>query len=250
MRDAGAIRLDHVMGLLRQFWIPRGCGADRGGYVAYPFESLLRRLADASQRHRCAVIGEDLGNVPAGFRERMEEARILGYRVVYFQRDADGKFLPPSRNAALTAAAVSTHDLPTIAGFRAGSDIDAREAKGLFASPMQAAAAREERRASLVALESALADYANTPVVPGAFADALHRFLAASGSRLVIVQIEDVLGVRDQANLPGLGDEEPNWRRRLPVTLEAFASDIRVQTLAEIFAGRATRQGSSRSTTD
>jgi len=246
MRDAGAIRLDHVMGQLRQFWIPRGCGADHGGYVAYPFETLLRRLAEASQRHRCAVIGEDLGNVPAGFRARLQDARILGYRVVYFQREADGNFLPPSGYEALTATAVSTHDLPTIAGFRAGSDIDARDAKGLFVSPAQSVAAREERLASLVALEAALADFANANVERDGFADALHRFLAASGSRLAIVQIEDVLGLRDQANLPGLGDEEPNWRRRLPLTLEALASDVRVRTLAEIFAGRATGQGASR----
>ncbi|HUW54728.1 MAG TPA: glycogen debranching protein GlgX [Rhodanobacter sp.] len=237
MRDAGAIRLDHVMGLMRQFWIPRGGDPDQGGYVTYPFETLLQHLAKASVRHRCAVIGEDLGNVPDGLRDRLASAQILGYRVVYFERDAAGRFIAPTQYSALAAAAVSTHDLPTIDGFRAGTDIDERSARGLYVSTAQVLAAREERRRALVALESALAPY-DCGDDPQSFADALHRFLAASASRLAIVQIEDVIGVRHQANLPGLGDEAPNWRQRLPIGIEALERDPRLQVLASIFSRR------------
>ena len=109
-------------------------------------------------------------------------------------------------------------------------------------APTQAAAARRERRDTIAALDAALAAGDGANEEPGAFADALHRFLAASGSRLAIVQIEDVLGVRDQANLPGLGDEAPNWRRRLPVTLESFATDPRLRRLAGILIGRSSKQ--------
>ncbi len=237
MRDAGAIRMDHVMGLLRQFWIPRGAGPEQGTYVTYPIEALLERVADASRQHHCAVIGEDLGTVPGGFRERLAAARILGYRVVYFERDDDGGFIAPEQYPALAAAAVSTHDLPTIAGFRLGVDIDERRSRGLYNSVVQTDAAYHERRQTLAALASALAPYGDAATARS-FANALHRFLAASASRLAIVQIEDVLGLRTQANLPGLGDEAPNWRQRLPIGLEALADDARIFELKSILRDR------------
>ncbi len=237
MRDAGAVRMDHVMGLMRQFWIPRGEPSGRGAYVAYPFEALLARLAAASRRHRCMVIGEDLGNPPAGLRGHMAAADMLGYRVLYFERAGDGSFIPADAYTDLAAATASTHDLPTLNGFQAGTDIDDREAYGLYASPAQARSARAERRQALESLEPLLAPYGGGRAAH-VFAEATHRFLAATASRLVIVQIEDVLGLCHQANLPGLGDEAPNWRRRLPLSLEELATDPRLDRLAAIFAGR------------
>lgn len=237
MRNAGAVRMDHVMGLMRQFWIPRGVPPGRGAYVAYPFDALLARVAEASRKHECMVIGEDLGNPPADLRKRMAAANMPGYRVLYFERSQDGNFFPPDAYTHMAAATASTHDLPTLNGYLAGTDIDDREAHGLYASPAQARAARAERRQALQALEPLLAPYGGRST-PHVFAEAAHRFLAATASRLVIVQIEDVLGLHHQANLPGLGDEAPNWRRRLPLSLEELAKDPRLDRLAAIFAGR------------
>ena len=245
MRDAGAVRMDHVMGLMRQFWIPRGDPPGRGAYVTYPFHALLAQVARASRQHRCMVIGEDLGNPPAVLRGRMAAADMLGYRVLYFERDRNGDFIPPDAYTALSAATASTHDLPTLNGFLAGTDIDDREAHGLYASPAQARATRAERRQALQVLEPLLATYGDKSATR-AFADSAHRFLAATASRLVIVQIEDVLGLHHQANLPGLGDEAPNWRRRLPVSLEELAMDPRLHKLAAIFAGRSRFSRASR----
>jgi len=237
MRDAGAVRMDHVMGLMRQFWIPRGHSPGEGAYVSYPFEVLLEHLAKASREHRCMVIGEDLGNPPAGLRSRLESARILGYRLLYFERDGTGRFKPPADYDAIAAAGASTHDLPTLRGFLAGTDIDGREARGLYAHPAQARAARAQRRQALERLDSALAPYGSAKSA-SAFIEAAHRFLNATASRLVVVQIEDVLQLEQQANLPGLGDEPPNWRRRLPASLEDLATDPRLARLASIFPGR------------
>ncbi len=240
MREAGAIRIDHILGLLRQFWIPRGAGPEQGAYVAYPLEALLERVAEASRRHRCAVIGEDLGNVPDGLRERLAQAQVLGFRVTWFERDRAGRFRPPDSYVPLTAASISTHDLPTAAGFRKGLDIDERIRRGLFLSAEQAATARHARDRALTALHTALAPYEPGLSETG-FTLALHRHLAACTSRLAIVQIEDVLGVQRQANLPGLGDETPNWRQRLPVGVDALAGDARLRATSAIFAARAGR---------
>lgn len=247
MQDAGAIRLDHVMGLTRQFWIPRGEPPGHGAYVTYPLEILLARLAAASRKHHCMVIGEDLGNVPAGLRERLSHAGILGYRLLYFERDRAGAFKPPDAWTELAAAAASTHDLPTLNGFLAAVDIDERAVRGLYAHPSQVRAARIQREKALQSLETLLEPYGGNDR-PQVFATSAHRFLAATASRLVIVQLEDVLGLQVQANLPGLGDEAPNWRRRLPVALEDLAADPRLDRLASIFARRSRFSRSFRST--
>jgi len=237
MRHAGAVRLDHVMGLTRQFWVPRGEDATHGAYMSYPFDELLRRVAQASKRHRCAVIGEDLGVVPPGLRERMRDANMLGYRVMYFERDHAGRFTAPQDYAPTSMAVVSTHDLATVSGFAASRDIDEREARGMYESPLQARAARDERRRTLRMLATALAPYAqggSEPFEPLA----AHRFLAACASRLAVVQIEDVIGMPRQANLPGMGDEAPNWRQRLTLDLEAFGTDARLRSTADAFSSR------------
>ncbi|HYW76476.1 MAG TPA: glycogen debranching protein GlgX [Gammaproteobacteria bacterium] len=245
MRDAGAIRMDHIMGLMRQFWIPRGRSPGEGAYVSYPFDVLLEHLAKASREHHCMVIGEDLGNPPAGLRSRMAAAHILGYRLLYFERDSTGRFKRPGDYTDLAAAAASTHDLPTLRGFMAGTDIEERDLHGLYVHPAQAKAARTERREALQRLHSALAPYGNSNDT-STFIDAAHRFLSATASRLVVVQIEDVLQLEHQANLPGFGDEAPNWRRRLPVSLDELAIDPRLHKLATLFADRSRFSRASR----
>ncbi|TAN02831.1 MAG: 4-alpha-glucanotransferase, partial [Rhodanobacteraceae bacterium] len=222
----------------RQFWVPRGKDASHGAYVDYPFDALLRRVAQASMRHRCTVIGEDLGVVPPGLRERMREANMLGYRVMYFERDRAGRFTAPEDYPPMSMAMVSTHDLPTLGGFAGSHDIDERAARGLYDTPLQERAARDERRRALRMLATVLAPFAQPGDAEPLEALVAHRFLAACASRLAVVQIEDVIGMSRQANLPGMGDEAPNWRQRLTLKLEAFASDARLRSTADVFSAR------------
>ncbi|HEX2152341.1 MAG TPA: 4-alpha-glucanotransferase [Stellaceae bacterium] len=126
MRHAGVLRIDHVMGLRRLYWVPSGSPATSGAYVEYPFKEVLRLLALESRRHRCAVVGEDLGTVPPGFRETMQAANVLSYRIVAFERRDDGSFMPPGEYPALAAASAATHDLATVKGFWLGRDIEWR----------------------------------------------------------------------------------------------------------------------------
>jgi glycogen operon protein len=220
-RHAGALRIDHVMGISRLFWVPDGASAHEGAYVRYPFGELLGALALESRRARCLVVGEDLGTVPAGLRERLEAAAVLSYRVLWFERDGP-EFRPPGRYPALAAACVSTHDLPTIRGWWSGADIDERHALGLAdeAQSASAHAARGEDKAHLSrALGHAGLAPPASPDVPEeeAVAQALHRFVGATPSLLALVQADDLAGESSAVNLPGTDRERPNWRRRLGV---------------------------------
>jgi 4-alpha-glucanotransferase len=236
MRHAGAIRLDHVFGLKRMFMIPRGCAAEDGAYVRFPFESLLRVVAEESHRFRCIVIGEDLGTVPDGFREALALWGFWSYRVMLFERDGDGRFRPPDAYPAEALATFDTHDMATFQGWLQGYDMRVRQAIGF--TPGETEDAREHSRQ---ALQAALA-VRSPDARLGDFA-AIAGFLAATPSRLVVVSIEDVLGVLDQVNIPGTIDEHPNWRRKLPIMLEDFESHDGLQRVAQTFAdaGRASR---------
>ncbi len=228
MRHAGALRIDHVMGLTRLFWIPDGATAAEGAYVDYPLAALLGVLALESERARCLVVGEDLGTVPDGLRERLAAADVLSYRVLWFERDAAG-FVDPSRYPVKAAACVSTHDLPTIAGWWTGADIDEKQSLGLLAADA-AESERAERRTAKAALADAL-DRAGA--TQGARVDAatphdvaitaaIHRFVGASASALVLIQADDLAGATTAINLPATDRVRPNWRRRLTVDVEAL----------------------------
>jgi 4-alpha-glucanotransferase len=221
-RHAGALRIDHVLGFARQFWIPQGAPAAEGTYIRFPFEVMARICALVSHRRRCVVIGEDLGTVPEGFRERLHAAGMLSCRVLWFERD-DQRFRRPDEYPRAALASVSTHDLPTVKGFMAGTDVDWRADIGEHdaASRREAKSARGRDK---TALEEALdrAGMGDEPV-----AVALHRFLAASSAALALVQMEDLAGAQEQPNLPGTMDEHPNWRRRLDQPVEdVFASPL------------------------
>jgi len=229
MRHAGALRLDHVMGVRRLFWIPRGGSAADGGYVRYPMDTLLGVLACESRHHQCLVIGEDLGTVQAGFRERLREANILSYRVLYFEREPDGGFLAPRHYPVNALATVTTHDLPTLTAFWEHQVADRAR---LIAALRQARVIGENEEV-------------NAPPTLSAY-----RFLAAGSTRLVMVQIEDILGVREQVNKPGTTDEEhPNWRRKLPLTLAQLTESSEFQALAQALADRRYRKDSSQGPT-
>jgi 4-alpha-glucanotransferase len=233
MAHTGAIRIDHVMALERLYWIPSGVDARGGGYVSYPLARMIGVLANASHRCRCLIVGEDLGTVPFGFRDTMRAAAIQSYRVLWFERDGE-HFRPPTHWPAEALACVSTHDLPTLAGWWAGSDIALRAELGTLLperiEPMQAARAHDRRMLlDLLALHGGLTPGSYEVDPPSAIApevvSATHRLLARTPSRLLVAQIEDLLGVAEQVNLPGTVYEYPNWRRKLPLTIEQIADD-------------------------
>ncbi len=215
MRHAGAVRIDHAMGLMRLFWIPAGGTPKDGAYVRYPLEAMLATVAEVSRAQGCLVIGEDLGTVAAGFREAMHSAGLLSYRVVWFERWESGLFRPSDSYPEKALATVSTHDLATIRGYLRGSDIDWRERAGQL-DAIAADLAREERRADRVRLLEALRveGLLVEEQEPEAVALALHKFLARTPSVIAMAQIEDLDGAVEQPNLPATTDEHPNWRRR------------------------------------
>lgn len=239
MRRGGALRIDHVMGLERMFWIPPGGEPKDGAYVRYPGAELTAILALESARQRCVVIGEDLGTVPEGFRERMRKAGVLSYRLLYFTRDASG-FVSPRRYPRSALVAVTTHDLATLPGFWRGRDLGWRERLDLYPSRefgRKARARREGDRRELIAA------FKREGLLPRTFPEdredcppelvrAAYRFLARTKSALLMVQLEDVLGIEEQINVPGTVDEHPNWRRRLPLDLAALARDKRLRLIA------------------
>ena len=250
MRHAGAVRIDHVMGLSRLFWIPAGASPAEGAYIRYPLDDLTRLIALASRRERCLVVGEDLGTVAPGFRETMHKAGVLSYRVLWFERGATGGVQPARRYPKRALITVSTHDLPTLAGFFVGRDLDWREQLDLYPERGAAEAARADRRQHSALLVQALRRAKLLPEDldrddPG-FAEQLrvaaHAWLAATPSQLMMVQLEDLIGEVEQANLPGTTDEHPNWRRRLPLELAEFAALPALERLRQVMvaAGRST----------
>lgn len=247
MRAAGALRIDHVMGLLRLYWVPSGATAADGAYVRYPLEDLLGLLALESERHRCLVIGEDLGTVPDEVREALAANDVLSYRVLLFERDAAGDFKPPGQYPEAALATASTHDLPTLAGWWEGHDIALRARHGLLGARPDVNAQIAERirdRGQLLAALSRAGllpagmplDPSAVPTLTPALASALQAYLARTPCALFVVQPEDAFGVIEQANLPGTVTEHPNWRRKLPVPIEQFAADGRLHALASRIA--------------
>jgi 4-alpha-glucanotransferase len=216
MRHAGGIRLDHAMGLKRLWVIPKGADAADGVYLHYPLDVLLGLIALESQRYRAMVIAEDLGTVPDGFRDKLARSRILGMRVLWFERDSKGVFLPPQAWDSEAAALSTTHDLPTLAGWWSGRDLEWRRRLGQEAEPEKAAREREgDRRKLWHTLKQAGCAAGPQPKAANRFVDAAILGLATTPAPLKLLPIEDFLGEKDQPNIPGTINEHPNWRRRL-----------------------------------
>jgi 4-alpha-glucanotransferase len=211
MRYAGAIRLDHVLGLKRLYLVPHGFAPDNGVYVNMPFEALLAATVQESVAHRCVVIGEDLGTVPEGFREQMAEWGIWSYLVMMFERDDDGAFRGLDHYAANALVTLNTHDLSTYAGWRSFSDLKLKRSLGI--DPGESDDARWH---ALTTLTDTLREHG----IHGHDLYAVTGFLARTKSRLQAISLEDLLGVLDQPNIPGTVDEHPNWRRCLPLPID------------------------------
>jgi 4-alpha-glucanotransferase len=222
MRHAGAIRLDHVLGLKRIFMIPHGCPAAEGTYVHFPFEQSLQVIAEESRKARCTVIGEDLGTVPEGFRETVTRWGLWTYRVMLFERESDGRFRPPESYPVEALATFNTHDLPTLRGWLEGHDLHTKRALGL--DPGESDEMRNRARQCL-----------ETVLGGGDRLAAIARFLSRTPSRLVAIALDDILGALEQINIPGTFDEHPNWRRRLPVPLEDLDRNESLNAVADAF---------------
>lgn len=252
MRHAGALRIDHVMGWQRLFLIPEGATPASGTYVRYPLDDLLAIAALESHRNRCLVIGEDLGTVPEGFRERMAGANVLSCRILCFERDGE-RFRRPGEYPALAAVSASTHDLATLRGFWTGEDITQKAGLGILASAEEARRAQSAREADKRALLEALEAEGLLPdgVSPARAGDlgwtadlarAIHVYLARTPSKLLMVQLDDMAGETHQANLPGSTTEYPNWRRRLSRSLTGLREDLSIRSQLMSIASERSRR--------
>jgi 4-alpha-glucanotransferase len=244
MRNCGALRLDHVMALFRQWWVPRGFKSVDGGYVHYPLEDLLGVVTLESHRNQCLVVGEDLGVVPDEIRRALPRFGVYHYKVVMFEQKA-GEFVPPADYIRAALATVTTHDLPTLRGWWAGHDIDLWEKLGFYADGSVGAQARAERAGERLRLLRALraealwpedetvetSDHESpAPAYSAQLARAVHEFLGRSAAALVTVQLEDMIGMLEPVNIPGTSSEYSNWTRRM------------TQSAREIFERRDVRE--------
>jgi 4-alpha-glucanotransferase len=212
LRHAGAVRIDHVIGLFRLWWVPAGAEASQGAYVRYDHEALVGILALEAQRAGAIVIGEDLGVVEPWVRDYLSDRGVLGTSVLWFEQDLNGNPLPPQDYRRLLLATVTTHDLPPTAGYLAGEHVAIRERLGLLTEPAAVvrAAANAERERMLTALRSRGLvgdDPSEREIV-----EALHRYVLQTPSVLVGVALTDAVGERRAQNQPGTDQEYPNWK--------------------------------------
>ncbi len=243
MRHAGALRIDHVLGLARLFCVPDGMSAAQGAYLAYPLHDLLGHLALESMQARCLVVGEDLGTVPEHLGEKLHQAKVLSCRVMWFEQE-DGNFRRSSSYPVQCASSISTHDLPTFAGWWTGADIEERHSLGLL-DDNAAGDAKSLRAAERASLLEALrkegifhGERSDDSAPDIDLSAAVHTFLSRTPSLLALVQVDDLAGETEACNLPGTDRERPNWRRRLKQDMpDLFTSPLAEAILAS-FANR------------
>ncbi|CDZ28672.1 4-alpha-glucanotransferase (Amylomaltase) [Neorhizobium galegae bv. officinalis] len=231
MRYAGAVRIDHAAALRRLFLVPAENGPEQGAYVAYPQPSLIATLAALSERYRCVVIGEDLGNLPKGLQAELAAANILSYRIISYEQTRNG-FRPAADYPSLALACVSTHDHQTFVGWWKAADVEMRISHGLVsgdAGRQQMKDRKRERRQVLRAFKAAGLPVAATGEATvrendiSALAVMAHRFIAKTPSLLVAVRLADVTDEKQPTNVPGTSDTYPNWKPKLSVTVEELA---------------------------
>ncbi|HWC39187.1 MAG TPA: 4-alpha-glucanotransferase, partial [Acidimicrobiales bacterium] len=223
LRSRGGLRVDHVMGLFRQYWVPAGTDPRHGAYVRYPWEDLLHILALESERADAFVVGEDLGTVEPFVRHELAKRNVLSSRVLWFEKGGPASF--PSHSMA----SISTHDLPTVSGVWTGADLAAQRRVGLQPDAASVEAIRARVRELLGVADDASLD----EVIVAA-----HRLLAEAPSMIVTASLEDALGVEERPNMPGTVDAWPNWSLALPAPLEQVLSDPRVLAVVEAMRPR------------
>lgn len=248
MRDCGALRIDHVMALLRLWWIPQGESAAQGAYVHYPVDALLAILALESQRHRCMVIGEDLGTVPAAIVDKLRDAGVYSYKVLYFEQVSQRSFRAPAQWPRQAMAVTTTHDMPTLRGWWQSDDLRLGSRLGLYPDAAILAGLYRDRQSAKKALLQTLLRSGDLPPrkrfqrtgarMNRQLSRAIHRYLARTPCGLLGLQPEEWLDMSLPVNVPGTVDQYPNWRRKLRVTLEEMAQDDRIDALLTAVKGR------------
>ncbi|MDP5252605.1 MULTISPECIES: 4-alpha-glucanotransferase [unclassified Vibrio] len=243
MKDCGALRIDHILGLLRLWWIPRTGGADQGGYVNNPVEDLLGLLALESHLAKCSVIGEALGTVPEEIKQQLLDTGIYAFIVYFFEQSKhDGGIVSPEHHQPKSIATLCTHDMPTLTGYWHCHDLKMGQEFGLYDDPDILKRLYDERLADKQSILNSLHWYQRLPSHIGhdaryvpmddTLALALHQHLALGSSSLMAVQLEDWLGMELPVNIPGTVEEYPNWRRKLSVTIEDLFNHQQVERLA------------------
>lgn len=241
MTHSGALRIDHVMALLRLWWIPYGETANHGAYVSYPLDDLLALLALESQRHRCMVIGEDLGIVPLEIVGKLRDSGVYSYKVLYFEHDVEGRFRAPRVYPVQAMATVTTHDLPTLRGYWQSNDLVLGNKLGLYPDAQVLKTLFADRELAKQGLLDGLHRYGCVPQKVGKKAAllsmspllnrGLQRYVADSASALLGLLPEDWLDMAQPVNIPGTSDQYPNWRRKLSHTLEEMFDDRQLNQL-------------------
>ncbi|HUQ93593.1 MAG TPA: 4-alpha-glucanotransferase [Bryobacteraceae bacterium] len=245
-RHGGALRIDHVMRLFRLYWIPDGSDARQGAYVQDFYEDLLGILALESVRGKFFVVGEDLGTVSDNVRRALERYGVLSYKVFYFEKDPSGRFRRPEEYARQALVSSTTHDLPTLAGFWTGRDIEARKAAGLLSSGegyarQHAERAMDKQRMLDVLHESGLLpawfprDAGGVPELTGELHNAIIGFLVQTPSMVMVLNQEDLTKETEQQNLPASTWQYPNWRRKMKYTVEELRTGKAPQDCAAMF---------------
>jgi 4-alpha-glucanotransferase len=245
MQYAGALRIDHILGLMRQYWVAPGMGAHEGIYITFPLVDILSIIALESRRARCVVIGEDLGTVPEGFTDIISKSGLLSYKVLYFERWWEsGLFKRPEEYPSQSIATVSTHDVPTLAGWWASRDLTWRRNLDLYPNDELKSQEQADRIKDRHFLISALKDtgtlIANDindetlEINQSILNIAVQKYIGLSPSHIQLIPIEDGLELIEQVNIPGTIDEHPNWRQKLPLTLNEIweaPSILNIQSL-------------------
>ncbi len=244
MKHCGALRIDHVLGLLRLWWIPKGEKATEGAYLYYPVEDMLAILALESHRHQCSVIGEDLGTVPDEIVALLRDAGVHSYKVFFFETSKeDGGFISPTHYASQSMAALCTHDMPTLRGFWHCDDLKMGAEIGLYPDEQQLQQLFDDRLKCKQGILDSVRWHGLLPegighdaqYVPmdSHLSEALQLHVAAGSSALLSVQLEDWLGMEQPVNIPGTVDEYPNWRRKLSMNLDEIFSRAEVNRIAQ-----------------
>lgn len=243
MKHCGALRIDHVLGLLRLWWIPKDKGATEGAYVYYPVEDMLAILALESHRHQCSVIGEDLGTVPDEIVGLLADAGVHSYKLFFFETAEDGGFISPSHYKQQSMSALCTHDMPTLRGFWHCDDLKMGKELGLYTDMEQLDELLKGRLGCKQAILDSIAGHGNLPdgigrdaaLVPmdSYLSDALQLHLASGSSALFSIQLEDWLEMDKPVNIPGTVDEYPNWRRKLSANLDDIFANNQVNNIAK-----------------
>jgi 4-alpha-glucanotransferase len=243
MQYAGALRIDHILGLMRQYWVAPGMEAHEGVYISFPWHDILRIIALESRRNTCVVIGEDLGNVPDGFSETIQNAGLLSFKVLFFERWQSGLFKRPENFPAQSIVTIATHDTATLSGWWQGRDLQWRQQLNLYPNEESGQAdrsARTSERENLIAAldDLKVIDMSKAPKLDPAqmnteLSIAVQKYLAISPSHIQLIPLEDSLEISEQVNIPGTIDEHPNWLQKLPILLEDFWQTNSVVEIAQ-----------------